>query len=238
MSPLVVGLASLVVATGATLQGSVGFGLGLFSVPILLLIEPRFVPGPLLFASIGLTLLLTHRDRRGVRVADLKWALSGRVVGIAVAAAALVVVPQPRLAILFGALVLLAVGLSATGLHLPVRPGTLFGAGILSGFMGTAVSIGGPPMALLYQRQSGPQVRGTLSAYFVIGVSLSLIGLNLVGRFGVEEFLLALALLPGIGVGFVASRHTARLLNVASLRTAILIVSAVSALVVLLRALL
>ncbi len=225
-------------ATGATLQGSVGFGLGLFSVPILLLIEPRFVPGPLLFASIGLTLLLTHRERRGVRVSDLKWSLSGRVLGIAVAAAALAIVPAPRLAILFGALVLLAVGLSATGLHMPVRPGTLFGAGILSGFMGTTVSIGGPPMALLYQRQSGPQIRGTLSAYFVVGVTLSLIGLHLVGRFGVEEFLLALALLPGIGVGFLVSRHTARALDVRSLRTAILAVSAVSAMLVLLRALL
>lgn len=225
-------------ATGATLQGSVGFGLGLFSVPILLLIEPRFVPGPLLFASIGLTLLLTHRERRGVRVSDLKWSLSGRVLGIAVAAAALAIVPAPRLAILFGALVLLAVGLSATGLHVPVRPGTLFGAGILSGFMGTTVSIGGPPMALLYQRQSGPQIRGTLSAYFVVGVTLSLIGLHLVGRFGVEEFLLALALLPGIGVGFLVSRHTARALDVRSLRTAILAVSAVSAMLVLLRALL
>lgn len=206
--------------------------------PILLLIEPRFVPGPLLFASIGLTLLLTHRERRGVRVSDLKWSLSGRVLGIAVAAAALAIVPAPRLAILFGALVLLAVGLSATGLHMPVRPGTLFGAGILSGFMGTTVSIGGPPMALLYQRQSGPQIRGTLSAYFVVGVTLSLIGLHLVGRFGVEEFLLALALLPGIGVGFLVSRHTARALDVRSLRTAILAVSAVSAMLVLLRALL
>lgn len=206
--------------------------------PILLLIEPRFVPGPLLFASIGLTLLLTHRERRGVRVSDLKWSLSGRVLGIAVAAAALAIVPAPRLAILFGALVLLAVGLSATGLHVPVRPGTLFGAGILSGFMGTTVSIGGPPMALLYQRQSGPQIRGTLSAYFVVGVTLSLIGLHLVGRFGVEEFLLALALLPGIGVGFLVSRHTARALDVRSLRTAILAVSAVSAMLVLLRALL
>lgn len=211
--------------------------MGLFSVPILLLIEPQFVPGPLLFASIGLTVLLTHRERRGVRVADLKWALSGRVLGIAMAATALLVVPAPRLAILFGTLVLVAVGLSATGLHVPIRPGTLFSAGILSGFMGTTVSIGGPPMALLYQRQSGPQVRGTLSAYFVIGVSLSLIGLHLVGRFGMDEFLLALALLPGIGLGFLLSRHTAAALDVGSLRRPILIVSAVSAMIVLVRAL-
>ncbi len=237
MSPFILFLASVVVATGATLQGSVGFGLGLFSVPILLLIEPRFVPGPLLFASIGLTILLTHRERRGVRVSDLKWSLSGRVLGIAVAAAALVAIPASRLAVLFGMLVLMAVGLSATGLHVPVRPGTLFGAGILSGFMGTTVSIGGPPIALLYQRQSGPQIRGTLSAFFVVGVTLSLIALHLVGRFGFEEFLLALGLLPGIGIGFLVSRRTAAALDVGYLRKAILLVSAVSAVVVLVKAL-
>ncbi len=45
------------------------------------------------------------------------------------------------------------------------------------------------------------QLRGTLSGYFCVGAALSLIVLALIGRFGIPELLLALLLLPGIGLG-------------------------------------
>ncbi len=235
MSPLTHLLAGLVVTVGATLQGSVGFGLGLFSVPLLVLIDPRFVPGPLLFSSIALTVLLTHRERGAVLFGDIKWAVGGRLFGIAAAAAALELVPARQIGILFGILVLAAVGLSASGWRLAVTPKSLFGAGILSGFMGTAVSIGGPPIALLYQHETGPRIRGTLSAFFLIGVSLSLVGLHLIGRFGWQEILIALSLVPGILLGFALSRRLTHLLDRGYVRRAILVFSAVSALAVLVR---
>ena len=49
-------------AAGAILQGSVGFGLGLIGVPLLVLIDPVFVPGPLLLAAFLLNLLMSHRE--------------------------------------------------------------------------------------------------------------------------------------------------------------------------------
>lgn len=235
MTPLQLAAATVTVTLGATLQGSIGFGLGLFSVPILLLIEPRFIPAPLLLASVVLTLLLTHRERHTVIWGDLKWALGGRVVGIGLAALLLIVVPSDRFAVPAGVLVLAAVGLSASGLHLPPRPRTLIGAGVLSGLLGTAVSIGGPPMALIYQRESGPRLRGTLSAFFVIGVLLSLIGLRLAGRFGTSDVARAATLVPGILAGFAISRHTAHRLDRGFTRPAVLIVSAAASLFVILR---
>jgi uncharacterized membrane protein YfcA len=224
-----------VVTIGATLQGSVGFGLGLFSVPLLVLIDPRFVPGPLLFSSIALTVLLTHRERAAVLFKDIKWAVGGRLLGIVAAAAALELVPGRQIGILFGILVLAAVGLSASGWRLAVTPKSLFGAGILSGFMGTAVSIGGPPMALLYQHETGARIRGTLSAFFLIGVSLSLVGLHVIGRFGWAEVLIALSLVPGILLGFAVSRRLTHVLDRGHVRRAVLVVSAASALAVLVR---
>ncbi len=223
------------VTIGATLQGSVGFGLGLFSVPLLVLIDPRFVPGPLLFSSIALTVLLTHRERAAVLFKDIKWAVGGRLLGIVAAAAALELVPGRQIGILFGILVLAAVGLSASGWRLAVTPKSLFGAGILSGFMGTAVSIGGPPMALLYQHETGARIRGTLSAFFLIGVSLSLVGLHVIGRFGWAEVLIALSLVPGILLGFAVSRRLTHVLDRGHVRRAVLVVSAASALAVLVR---
>ncbi len=230
-----IALATAVVTIGATLQGSIGFGLGLFSVPLLVLIEPRLIPGPLLLSSIVLTLLLTHREWHAIRFGDLKWALLGRAGGIALAALALTLVPSEQIAILFGILVLAAVSLSASGVHVAVRANTLLGAGLLAGFMGTTVSIGGPPMALLYQRETGARIRGTLSAFFVVGVGMSVVALHLIGRFGRPEARLASLLVPGILLGFLVSRHTARTLDRGYVRTAVLVVSGITGLVVLVR---
>jgi uncharacterized membrane protein YfcA len=231
-------IATIIVTIGATLQGSVGFGLGMFSVPLLLLVAPVLIPGPLICSSMALTLLLTHREWHAVQLADIKWALGGRLVGVGAAVSVLAIIPADGLSLLFGALVLVAVGVSVSGVRLRVSPRTLLGAGTLSGFMGTAVSIGGPPIALLYQHESGPRIRGTLSAYFVLGVSMSLIGLHFVGLFGLTEFMLALQLLPGVLVGFILSRRVAGVLDRGRTRTAVLVVSAVSGAGVLLRQLL
>lgn len=40
----------LVMALAATLQASVGYGYGIVAVPLLLLINPDFVPAPFIFA--------------------------------------------------------------------------------------------------------------------------------------------------------------------------------------------
>lgn len=231
-------VASAVVMAGATLQGSVGFGLGLVAAPLLLLIDPSLIPGPLLSAAAVLTVLLTHREWRSVNFADLKWALSGRIVGVAVAAAVLVVVPANYIALAFGTLILMAVAMSASGLHLAPRPSHLVTAGLLSGFMGTTVSIGGPPIALVYQKEVGARIRGTLSAYFTVGAVLSLIALRIIGRYGRTEILLAVGLLPGVLLGFLLSRHTAGVLDKGYTRIGVLTVSAVAALAAILRQLL
>ncbi len=225
-------VASGIVAIGATLQGSVGFGLGMFGAPLLILLDPRLVPAPLLCASVALTLMLTHRERRSIAFGDLKWALLGRVFGVAIAAGFLALVSRERIALVFGILVLVAVGISISGIHLRPTSKTLVLAGTISGFMGTSVSIGGPPMALVYQHQSGPRIRGTLSAYFTVGVALSLGALHLVGRFGMEELLLAFAFLPGVVFGLWLSRHTARVLDRGYTRPAVLLISAAAAVIV------
>jgi uncharacterized membrane protein YfcA len=152
--------------------------------------------------------------------------------------AIIAVVPPDPLAIASGGFVLLAVVLSATGRRVPTLPSTLVAAGALSGVLGTAVSIGGPPMALLYQHESGPTIRSTLAAFFLVGVSLSLIGLHFVGRFGIVETLAAVTLLPGVLVGFWLSRRTARWLDRGYTRPAVLVVSAATSVLVILRRLL
>lgn len=228
-------LVSLLVAIGSLLQGSIGFGLGVFAVPFLLLVDPRFVPAPILASAMWLSVLMARREWEHVDRWALKWAIAGRVIGVSVAVAALAVLSRDTLGTLFGTLVLIAVGLSASGLHVSPSRWTLFGAGTLSGFMGTTVSIGGPPMALLYQREAGPKIRGTLAAYFTVGVTLSLIGLSTVGRFGTREVVLSLQLVPGVLVGYFLSRGAARRLDRGYIRKAVLVLSAAAAVGVIVR---
>lgn len=224
--------ASAIVSVGALLQGTVGFGLGLFAAPLLLLIDPRLVPGPMLCASGLLTLLLARRDWHGVRGDDLRWSVGGRLVGTVPAVLVMALLPGDLLDLLFGALVLVGVALTATGWHPRPAPGTLVGAGFLSGFMGTTTSIGGPPMALLYSGESGPRLRGTLSAFFVVGVLISVPALAVVGRFGRTELTLGAMLSPGIVLGYLASKRPAAALDRRPLRPAVLGVATLAGLAV------
>lgn len=235
-SPLQFLAVTAIMTGGALVQGSIGFGMGLLAVPFLVLIDPALVPGPILFVSGALSVLMLVRERHGIQRNDLAWSLSGRVGGTALAAAVLVIVPSERLEVLFGALILIATALTASGLHLRMTPATLTGAGFLSGFMATAVSIGGPPMALLYHRQDGPRLRATLSAFFVFGTVISLTALHLVGRFGWKEFLMALGLIPGIVLGFALSIQMTRKLDSRALRPTILVVCAITGFIVLVEA--
>jgi len=228
-------LAILVATIGATLQGTIGFGLGMFGAPLLLLINPDFIPAPLLCAALVLTLSMTHRERHSVIVGDLGWALAGRAVGIAGGVLVLANTSPESMRFWFGILLLLAVAMSASGISVRPRPVTLLAGGVLSGFMGTTISIGGPPMALVYQHASGPRIRGTLSAFFTVGLIMSLTGLSFVGLFGRPQLILAAVLLPGVILGFLISRRTARLLDKGYTRVAVLAASAMIGLIVLLR---
>jgi len=220
---------------GAILQGSVGFGLGLLGVPLLVLIDPVFIPGPLLLAAFLLNLLMFHRERTSIDFGSVKWAVPGRILGAILGAGILTLIPQGRLSVLFCLMVLVAVGISFTGWELSPSPWNVFSAGTFSGIMGTTSAIGGPPMALVFQRQKGSRIRGTLSVIFAIGTVISMSSLAVIGRFGLEEIQAAMALFPGIILGFFLSHQTAKILDRGFIRIAVLITSAASGFFVLLR---
>jgi uncharacterized membrane protein YfcA len=193
------------VAFGSCIQSSVGFGLGLIAAPFLFLIYPPLVPGPLMASSIALTLLIALREREAIDFHGLGFAVAGRILGTLAAALVWTVLPSENFDFLFAALVLLGVAISLSSLRVEPKPTTAAAAGALSGFMGTISSIGGPPMALLYQREHGPRIRGTLSGHFVIGALISLVALAAVGQYGRAEIILSIELLPAIVAGYLAS---------------------------------
>lgn len=230
--------ATVVMAVGSLLQGGIGFGMAMVAAPLLALIDPGLAPGPLLVGNVALTFLMARREWHAVRMPDLGWALTGRVAGIVAAVLLMGRLSPHGLDLFFGATVLFAVVLTALGLSFTLDRRTLTGAGLVSGITGTATGIGGPPMAIVYQNERGPMVRGTLSAYFTVGAVLSAIGLGFIGRFGWTEFVEGLALCPGVVIGFLLSRRFLPYMDARGLRPAILTLSGVSGAILILRRLL
>jgi len=221
----------IIITFGAMLQGSLGFGLGPLSVPLLLLIDPGFIPGPLLLVSIYLTFFMFRRERNDFHKASFSWAIMGRILGSVAGAMLLVIIPAEHLSLFYGGLIIFAVLLSISGWKLAMVPKNYVLVGTLSGMMATAVAMGGPAMALIYQHGTGSRLRSTLSAIFLLGSFISLGALLWVGRLGLPEVQKALILLPGIILGFYLSRYSLAALDKKYLRPAILMVSTLSSIV-------
>ncbi|MEX0875397.1 MAG: sulfite exporter TauE/SafE family protein [Actinomycetota bacterium] len=235
MTILQLAIASLSVGIGALIQGSIGFGLNVVAAPVLVLIDTTLVPGPALFAALALTILVGTRERGGIDAKGFGWLILGRLPATTAAAFTVAVLPERGLAIALAASVLVAVGLSLAGWKVRRTPATLVTVGALSGVMGTISSVGGPPVAMAYQDARGAQLRGTLSAILGFGATFSCVMLSIAGRFGTEEIRASLVLLPGIVVGFIASRWTAHLLDRGFVRPAVLGFSAASAIAAIVR---
>lgn len=228
-------LATAIVALASAVQASIGFGLAMIAAPVLLLIDPALIPGPGLSCALVLSVLVLHRERQAVDLRGVAWALAGRVVGTVPAVFALQTMSPRNFELCFALLVLLAVLLSI--LHPNLRPtrGWVVSAGLLSGFMGTISSIGGPPIALVYQNSPGPELRATLSGIFIVGCLISITLLSVAGLFGQRELLLSVALVPAVLLGFWASRFALGRVPVAATRPLILLLACAAASGVLLR---
>jgi uncharacterized protein len=238
VSPLEHLLAFLVVLVGAAIQGAVGFGANLFAAPLLVLIDPKLVPGPVVVGTSVLNVLVVRREPSPEAWREMRWAIVGSVPGAVAGAAVLSVIAGRSLAIFFGTLVLVAVGLSLSGLHPERDDVSMAAAGSLSGFMGTAVGIGGPPIALLFQKAEGPEIRSALSRFFLIGGIVSLVMLAVFGELGWGELGQGVLLVPGTIAGYLLSSRLLAHVDRERVRVAVLVLSAASAAIAILRALL
>ncbi|SPT63217.1 sulfite exporter TauE/SafE family protein [Actinomadura madurae] len=229
---LVGGLAAL---AGAIVQSSVGLGVGLVATPIVAMLFPSLMPGAILTVALVLpvaTLLQEggHADLRG-----FGWAFGGRLAGTPLGVWLVAAAPERVLGIVIGVVVLAALALTAWTREVPRNRRTLATAGVVSGATGTASGIGGPPVALLYQHESGPRVRATLAVFFIAGALLSLGTLALAGRLPGRQVVAGLELLPFVLAGFAAAGPLRRHLDAGRLRVALLLVVGASAVTLIVR---
>ncbi len=229
-------VANLVLMTGACLQGVIGYGLTLFSAPVLFLINPVYVPTALLIDALFLNVIILLRERAACQWHLVRWAALGNLLGAALAGIVIAQISAAQFQLAFGILILLAVAISVFGYQLPLNAAAGTAAGFASGFMGTCTSVGGPPMGLLYQSLPPAQIRGNLAAVFLIAGIASLLALFFAQRLTMRDMQLALFCLPGMLLGVMVSGWFKRWLPDRLVRPLILTVSGVAGLGLLLQA--
>jgi hypothetical protein len=226
-----------IVAVGAFVQGTLGFGINLIAAPVIALVVPDAVPGGIVLLSLPLTITMLLREHRHIDRRGVAWIATARVPGAVIGAAIVVLVAPDTLTVVIGAAILLAVALSLLHPHVPVTPVTASAAGFTGGVMGTAAAVEGPPLALLYQNHRNEAIRATLATCFVIGSIMTAVVLAVAGELHVDQVVFTIELLPALGVGVLASTWGARHLRDRSLRPAVLAFAAIAGLAAIVRGL-
>ena len=227
------------VTLGSAVQRLAGQGFGLISAPIVALVAPQMLPAALLLLGFASGLGSSALDLKHVNPKELPWGFSGRALGAVLAASLAASLPGfEEIAVLVAIIVLLAVCLSLSGLSLPIRRGTLFGAGLLAGLMGTLTAIGAPPMAMLYQREEAMRSRAMQSTFFFFGMIVSIAALVWKGLVTFDHLKFAAVLLPAIILGLLISQPIARYFSRDMVRPVALAFSTLAAIILLIKALL
>lgn len=211
-------LLNLVVFLGALVQGIIGFGLGVVSASIIFLINPEYLPVPLIMLSLVLTTIVLLLNRSELAIDLVRWPMVGQILGIVLAAWVVAWVDRSWFGFLFALLLLLAVFLTVCRIRLSITPVTGTVCGFASGFSGTIVAIGGPPMALLYHSLPPKVVIANLSTFFLLGCTISLVVLGLFGRVSWHDAALAGKLIPGMLLGYFVSRYVIQYAKPAMIR--------------------
>jgi uncharacterized membrane protein YfcA len=200
-------LAIVVVFIGSAIQGVIGFGVGLFSAPLLFLIHPALVPAPLIIIGGILPLLVWRANARAVVPRDLAYALPAGLVGVIAAYLLAGMMTAATWQWVFGLTIILAVVVSVMRFNIQPNPPAICIGSFFSGCMGTISGVGGPPLGVAFQHAEPARVRGTLSAIFVPMSVMALTALYFLDRLGWREVWLAAAMLPAVFGGFWFARR-------------------------------
>ncbi|WP_163834169.1 sulfite exporter TauE/SafE family protein [Spartinivicinus ruber] len=193
--------AFVIILIGSVVQTAIGFGMAVVAAPLLFLMNPDYVPGPIILAALFNCLANTYYFRHSISLKGLSSAMLGRIPGCIAGGGLLLVLPQSLLAGFLATLIAFALIVSLANWSIRATPKTLFVAGFVSGLTGTSTSIGGPPMALVVQNESADFIRANLASFFLYSCITSLIILVIMGSFRWQQLKLGLPLIPATLLG-------------------------------------
>lgn len=231
---------SLVLMGAAFVIGAIGFGFGLTTSPLLLLIlEPQTVVVVINTAAIIAFSLVLFETREHLRNRELGRMGVAAVLGTPIGVFALSTLDASVLRISIGVLVLVLTALvvfkSEWKVPYPRISGPILG--FISSASTTGLAIGGPILVLFFlgRRMDRNNVRASMAFFFTIMYMTAAIGYAVQGLFTTERLVLIAAAAPLVALGYwIAIRLTGRM-NERVFRPTVVAVVAVSSLVVIVR---
>ncbi len=238
LAPLAWVYCLIATALAAALQRISGQGFGMLSAPLIALVAPEMLPTTLLILGALVGYRAMRADRSAVTLSELPPGLLGRLVGAILAAwLASALIGSGSLGVVIALVVFAAIGLSLLGVRVAISPGSLFGAGLAAGLMGTLTAIGAPPMALLYQYEERARAAAMQNTFFMCGMVFSFSALLWHGLVRTDHFGFALALTPAVFAGLQLAGPFNRVLGTIPARAVALGLAGASASLLLLRSL-
>ncbi|HEX5179610.1 MAG TPA: sulfite exporter TauE/SafE family protein [Gemmatimonadaceae bacterium] len=203
----------VVIFLATLVRSTVGFGEALVGVPLLALRVPVAVAAPLaVVVSILIAGLIVAQDWRDIEVRSAGWLVGSSLVGIPLGLLLLTLVSDHIVKAILGVIIAAFATYSLTAKrvrhlehdHLSL----LLGAGLVSGVLGGAYGMNGPPLAVYgsLRRWAPQRFRATLQGYFLVASLAGLAGYAAVGLLHPPLGRYLLLSLPGVCVGVVIGR--------------------------------
>ena len=194
-------IAALIIFIGCGIQTALGFGMGLLAAPIIVMFKPEWVPVSLIFCALLLCVMNAWNQRDAVDMRLMIIPMIFRIPGTILGIWLLIYIDIFWFKILVASAVLIGVlGSYRISIFQPT-PVNLSIAALLSGFLGTTTSIGGPTMALAMQFAEPRIARANLSLFFTYGCILSMIAYALSGILAYELIYIGASFLPFVYLG-------------------------------------
>lgn len=198
-------IVGLVTVLGATAQGSTGVGLGLVAGPPLVAIDPDFVPGPLLLASVLVGFRHVVAERDNIDRPVQRRLILGTPIGVVAAIVVLRTVDDRVLGLLIGGLVVAAGLVLLAGVTLPRTPPWEVAGGAATAFTAVSAALPGPPLVMTLHDKPGPVMRPMISITSIALAAVAVVLMATVGLFGRDEAVLVGVLAPFVGLGLLVA---------------------------------
>lgn len=227
----------VVVAVGAMVQSTIGFGIAVVAAPFVVTARPDLMPASLIVCVFFMPVLQLLGGARDIAWRHLGWALGARVLATPLGVLLVAVAPADVIAVTVGVLILVSVAASvwAVDISLDRRNSAL--AGAITGVSGTAASIGGPFFALVLQHERPERLRGTLAAFFLMGTVIGMTGLAIGGQVDAADIRAGLLWAPFVLVGHLLAGPVRRRIRPETVRRGVLVFCVIASISVIARAL-
>jgi uncharacterized membrane protein YfcA len=202
-----------VIFIATLVRSTIGFGEALVAVPLLAFRIPVAIAAPLaVLVSVLIAGIVVVQDWRQIELRSAAGLVGSSLPGIPIGIYVLSHTADQVVRILLGVLIVAFAAYSLVArqrLHLAEdHPGWLLSAGFISGILGGAYGMNGPPLAIYGALRQWPprQFRATLQGYFLPASIAGLIGYSLAGLWVSSVTRYFLLSLPCVLVGVVIGR--------------------------------